>query len=114
MSCTMSDASKDNSAAPLEVSVAACGEIVSVTVGPEKQIVNLHKTLICYHSEYFRTAFNGLWKESDEGVMIADVDIETFRLFVGGRPGLLKGLLEVLRKVSKQEDTPRELDMWSC
>ncbi|KAI4685085.1 hypothetical protein J4E81_008897 [Alternaria sp. BMP 2799] len=61
---------------------AAQGEIVTIFIGPEKKRYNIHKDIICHHSEYFRTAFNGHWKESDEGVTLEDVEVEVFNVFV--------------------------------
>ncbi|KAI4644107.1 uncharacterized protein J4E78_009691 [Alternaria triticimaculans] len=60
---------------------AAQGEIVTIFIGPEKKRYNIHKDIICHHSEYFRTAFNGRWKESDEGVTLEDVEVDVFNVF---------------------------------
>ncbi|KAI4629083.1 uncharacterized protein J4E87_003344 [Alternaria ethzedia] len=77
----MADKLKVSQAAP-RFSTVAKGEIVTIFVGYEKKRYNIHKDIICHHSEYFRTAFNGRWKESDEGVTLEDVDPEVFNLFV--------------------------------
>ncbi|KAI4919366.1 hypothetical protein J4E90_001499 [Alternaria incomplexa] len=61
---------------------AAKGEIVTIFIGPEKKRYNIHKDVICHHSEYFRTAYNGRWKESDEGVTLEDIEVEVFNIFV--------------------------------
>lgn len=63
-------------------STAALGDIVTVTVGPEKKQYKIYKDLICYHSEYFRKAFNGPWKEAEEGVVLDDVEVGVFNIFV--------------------------------
>jgi hypothetical protein len=63
-------------------SVACQGEMVTVYIGPEKKPCNCHKDLICYHSEYFRTAYNGRWREAEEGVVLADIEPEVFNLFL--------------------------------
>jgi hypothetical protein len=63
-------------------SVAAQGEIVTIFIGPEKKRYSIHKDIICYHSGYFRAAFNGSWKESDEGVTLEDIKVEVFNIFV--------------------------------
>jgi hypothetical protein len=64
------------------VSCAARGKIVTIAIGPEKKLYHIHQDLICYHSEYFRAAYNGPWKESDEGVVLEDVEVEVFNIFV--------------------------------
>jgi hypothetical protein len=63
-------------------SVACQGEIVTVYIGPEKKPYNVHEDLICYHSEYFRTAYNGQRREAEEGVVLADIESEVFNLFL--------------------------------
>ena len=60
----------------------ARGEIVNIAIGPDKNLYHIHKELICHHSEYFRTAYNDRWKESDEGVALGDVEVEVFNIFV--------------------------------
>ena len=44
----------------------------------------LHKSLLVFHSEYFRKALQGSWKEAKEGIVRID-DIEpaecTFKIF---------------------------------
>jgi hypothetical protein len=61
---------------------AAMGEIVAISIGPEKKLFRVHKDLICHHSEYFRTAYNGQWKESESGVALEDVETEVFKIFL--------------------------------
>jgi len=63
-------------------SAAATGEIVTIFIGPQKKRYNIHKDIICHHSEYFRAAYNGRWKEADEGVTLEDVEVEVFHIFV--------------------------------
>jgi hypothetical protein len=60
---------------------AALGEVVTIAIGPEKKEFKIHEDLICHHSEYFRTAYNGRWKEADEGVALAEVEVDAFKLF---------------------------------
>lgn len=64
------------------ISVAALGEVVKISIGPEKKLYTIHKDLICHHSEYFRAAYNGRWKESEDGVELEDVEPEVFGIFV--------------------------------
>jgi hypothetical protein len=61
---------------------AVRGEVVAITIGPTKAIFNVHKDLICHHSEYFRIAYNGRWKEAEDGVVLEDIEVEVFELFV--------------------------------
>lgn len=54
-----------------------------VRVGPEQRQYYVHKALLTRHSDYFRNAFNGSWKEADENsISFEDVDTTTFELFV--------------------------------
>jgi hypothetical protein len=42
----------------------------------------VYKELLCFHSEYFRGAFEGSFRESEEkSIHIKDVSESTFRLF---------------------------------
>jgi hypothetical protein len=63
-------------------SAAAKGEIVTIFISPKKKRYLIHKDIICHHSEYFQSAYNGHWKESDEGVTLEDVEVKTFDVFV--------------------------------
>ncbi|KAF1955468.1 hypothetical protein CC80DRAFT_415410, partial [Byssothecium circinans] len=64
-------------------SVAASGDIVSITVGPDKKQFRVHKDTLCHHSEYLRTVFNGRWAESDnKAVVLEDVDTGVFGIFI--------------------------------
>ncbi|KAF2635856.1 hypothetical protein P280DRAFT_522630 [Massarina eburnea CBS 473.64] len=63
--------------------LAALGEAVNIIVGAEKKRFLIHKDIICHHSEYFRVAFNGEWKEADDkDVVLEDVDAGMFGIFV--------------------------------
>ncbi|KAI4681760.1 uncharacterized protein J4E84_007355 [Alternaria hordeiaustralica] len=77
----MANTPHEPQAAPV-FSSATRGEIVTIFIGPEKKRYNIHKDIICHHSEYFRTSFNGRWKESDEGVTLEDVEVPVFNVFV--------------------------------
>ena len=64
-------------------SIAAKGDIVVLEIGPEKQHYHVHKALLTHHSEYFRNAFNGSWKESDNKlVTLEDVETVAVDIFV--------------------------------
>ncbi|KAI4684695.1 uncharacterized protein J4E88_004136 [Alternaria novae-zelandiae] len=68
--------------APL-VSIAAKEGFVVLEIGPQKQHYHVHKALLTHHSEYFRNAFNGSWKESDDKlVTLSDVDTVAVDIFV--------------------------------
>ncbi|KAI4616874.1 hypothetical protein J4E83_006456 [Alternaria metachromatica] len=77
----MTENPQESQAAPV-LGIATTGEIVTIFVGPEKKRYNLHKDIICHHSEYFRVAYNGRWKEADEGVTLEDVEVPVFNVFV--------------------------------
>jgi hypothetical protein len=64
------------------ISSAARDEVVAIAIGPEKKLYHIHKDLFCHHSEYFRTAYNGRWKEAEDGVVLEDVEVEIFNIFV--------------------------------
>ena len=49
---------------------------MTVEVGPERKRYTIHQALLVYHSDYFRNALRGPWKEATEGV-IPLLDIET-------------------------------------
>lgn len=63
-------------------STATRGEMVAVFIGPDKIRHDIHKDLICHHSDYFRRVYNGSWKEVHEGVTLPDVEPEIFNIFV--------------------------------
>ncbi|KAG9593358.1 hypothetical protein KCU77_g6473, partial [Aureobasidium melanogenum] len=57
-------------------------ETVSLLVGPNKEKYNLHKDLLCFYSGFFRAAFEGSFKEADEGkIELPDVKAEIFEVF---------------------------------
>ncbi|KAF2099239.1 hypothetical protein NA57DRAFT_76469 [Rhizodiscina lignyota] len=54
--------------------------IVTVLVGSEKKPFYLYKEVLCHHSEYFRNAFNGEFREaSKRELVLDDTNVETFR-----------------------------------
>jgi hypothetical protein len=60
-------------------------EMVKLVIGPDhaKKTFTVHKELLCYHSEYFRNAFNGDWRESDEkAIRLEDVTEDVFRVVI--------------------------------
>lgn len=52
---------------------------MSVKVGPSQKEYQVHKGLLCYHSEYFRGAFEGGFQESKDGV--ANLETENVVVF---------------------------------
>jgi len=60
----------------------AMGKVVTIIIGPEKKAYFVHKGLICYYSEYFRTAYNGRWKEVEDGVSLDMVEPVVFNIFL--------------------------------
>ncbi|KAF3047297.1 hypothetical protein E8E11_008209 [Didymella keratinophila] len=51
------------------------GELVNVRIGDDQTIYRVHKALLVEHSEYFKNAFNGSWKEAKDGIApLEDVD----------------------------------------
>jgi hypothetical protein len=61
---------------------SAVGEgVVILKAGPDQSQFHIHKALLVHHSEYFRKALNGLWKDAEEGVIkIEDVEPEVGKL----------------------------------
>lgn len=52
-------------------------------MGPEGQEFNLHKELLCSVSDFFTAAFDGGFKETEEGVLkLPDQSVETFKYFM--------------------------------
>jgi len=51
--------------------------MVTIEVGLDARKYQVHKALLIHHSEYFRNALRGDWKEASEGV-VPLVDIEPF------------------------------------
>jgi hypothetical protein len=56
---------------------------VVLEVGPQKQHYHLHKALLVHHSDYFRSAMNGSWKEAeDELISLKDVETIAVEIFI--------------------------------
>lgn len=51
--------------------------MVTVKVGALRIKYHLHRTALVQHSEYFRTALNGQWKESEDGIVFEDIETGT-------------------------------------
>ncbi|KAF2100831.1 hypothetical protein NA57DRAFT_74430 [Rhizodiscina lignyota] len=58
-------------------------KMVTIEVGPEKHPFIAHKDLLCYHSPYFRAAFEGSFMEAQQGkITLDEVLPETFGCFL--------------------------------
>jgi hypothetical protein len=58
-------------------------DLVTVKIGPEKKTYSVHASFLTYHSEYFRAALNGSWKEAEDRVVtLEDVEPDAFEVFV--------------------------------
>lgn len=57
------------------ISSAITQGVVTVKVGPDSIKYNVHKAMLVHHSEYFKKALNGSWKEAEEN-MVTPADIE--------------------------------------
>ncbi|KAI4652306.1 hypothetical protein J4E93_002505 [Alternaria ventricosa] len=56
---------------------------VIVEVGDTKTRYHVHRSLLVEHSEYFKKALHGPWKEAQDGVVtLEDVESSTFSIFV--------------------------------
>lgn len=53
-----------------------------VLVGPEKYRFEIHKTLVCGESDFFKAALNGNFKEADGTITLPEQDPATFKSFV--------------------------------
>ncbi|KAI4932816.1 hypothetical protein J4E85_003216 [Alternaria conjuncta] len=54
-----------------------------VEVGDTKTKYHIHRSLLIEHSDYFKKALNGPWKEAQEGVVkLEDVECSTFSVFI--------------------------------
>ncbi|KAF2841544.1 hypothetical protein M501DRAFT_1014342 [Patellaria atrata CBS 101060] len=54
-------------------------EIVQVKIGDDGPVFNLHRDVLCSQSKYFRNAFEGEFREKDDGVIrLQDVSVKTF------------------------------------
>ncbi|KAF2127078.1 hypothetical protein P153DRAFT_398448 [Dothidotthia symphoricarpi CBS 119687] len=61
----------------------ASENVVMVEVGPDLTKFYVHRAILIKHSEYFKKALNGPWKEAEEGVVrLRDVDCDIFEIFV--------------------------------
>ncbi|KAH4037322.1 hypothetical protein HBI24_153670 [Parastagonospora nodorum] len=121
MLTSMTEGVQKSTAAPV-LGLAALGEVVAISIGIDQKIYHVHKDLICHHSEYFRAAYNGRWKEAQDGVALDFVEAEVFNLFVHwiyttGLPGTAKDLVQIAivkRDESSKNgalDQERELDI---
>jgi len=57
--------------------------VVNIVIGHSdtQKTFTMHKELLCYHSEWFRKAFNGDWLESDEDALhLESVPEDVFRV----------------------------------
>lgn len=49
---------------------SACAEgPITLIIGPDHEKRYIHKALLVHHSEYFRKALSGPWKEAEEGIV---------------------------------------------
>lgn len=57
---------------------------VTVEVGPKRVEYHLSKAFLSHHSEYFKRALAGIWRESSDRTVVLGSDVEpsTFNLFV--------------------------------
>ncbi|KAF2653381.1 hypothetical protein K491DRAFT_603031 [Lophiostoma macrostomum CBS 122681] len=63
--------------------MVAQGGTMIVEVGTEKKQYHVHKKLISAHSEYFRKALDGSWREAQDGkVVLDDIEPTTFNIFI--------------------------------
>ncbi|KAI4729861.1 hypothetical protein E4T49_02313 [Aureobasidium sp. EXF-10728] len=54
-------------------------ETVTLVIGKERKTYTLHKDLLCFYSDYFRTAFNGSFREAlERKIELPDVEITLF------------------------------------
>ncbi|KAJ4333155.1 hypothetical protein N0V95_009494 [Ascochyta clinopodiicola] len=68
---------------PPTIGSAQADGIVVVEIGHDRKKYYLHKALVVFHSEYFRKALQGPWKEAEEGlVRLDDVEPAEFNVFV--------------------------------
>lgn len=57
--------------------------MVTVEIGEEHHVYHAYKALLIHHSDYFRKALKGPWKESKEHkVTLEDIEPNTFDIFV--------------------------------
>jgi hypothetical protein len=87
-------------------SAAALGEVVTIFIGADVKPYKVYKDLICYHSEYVRTVYNGRWKEAEAGVFIVR-DMVTSRELGGCEDEECEKILDAYRHCEvepEQED----------
>lgn len=59
-------------------------ELVTIEVGEYDHSFQVYRGLLCFYSDYFRSAFLGVLEESKKkSVHLEDVDASTFRIFMG-------------------------------
>ncbi|KAF1849756.1 uncharacterized protein K460DRAFT_3178 [Cucurbitaria berberidis CBS 394.84] len=64
-------------------SAVALSSTIIVKVGAKQKKYTLHRKLLVYHSEYFRSALSGKFRETDDGVIVLnDIDTDAFDIFV--------------------------------
>ncbi|KAI9797577.1 MAG: hypothetical protein M1835_007841 [Candelina submexicana] len=58
-------------------------DMVDIYVGSKRKQYHLHKPLLCHQSEFFKKAFSGDFKESEERALyLPDDDPTAFELFI--------------------------------
>ncbi|KAH7094573.1 hypothetical protein FB567DRAFT_6647 [Paraphoma chrysanthemicola] len=68
--------------AKLPLSTITKEPMVLVEVGPKHEKHYIHKALLVHHSDYFRKALQGPWKEAHSGkVVLEDVESAIFNIF---------------------------------
>ncbi|KAH4107729.1 hypothetical protein HBI56_169460 [Parastagonospora nodorum] len=67
----------------LSLGDALSESIVTVEIGPDQKKYYVHKALLVHHSEYFKRALRGAWKEAHKDlVTIEDVEPVVFNIFL--------------------------------
>jgi hypothetical protein len=63
--------------------MARQNDMITIEIGPLHTTYRVHRKILLYHSEYFRKALQGCWKEGEEGkVIIEDLKPLAFDVFV--------------------------------
>ena len=66
-------------------------------IGDEPTSYTMHESLLVNHSEYFKNALNGSWKESKDGVIpLEDVDCNTCAAHTSATAGAEKKLTKAV------------------
>jgi hypothetical protein len=60
-----------------------------VSIAPGQKLYHVHKDVICYRSGDLRAAYNGSWKEGEDGVNVDFVEAGVFNMLE--RPSLRLG-----------------------